>query len=45
MGEKNLDKKMTNSVSYDKLWTEVARKLVVRKDVRFVSVIWGGLYE
>ena len=35
MGEKNLDKKMTNSVSYVKVWAAVAGKIVGRKDFRF----------
>lgn len=45
MGEKNLDKKMTDSVSYVKLWTAVAGKFVGRKDFVSVSVISGGSYE
>ena len=43
--EKNLDKKMTNFVSYAKLWAAVVREFAGRKDSVSVSVILGGSYE
>ncbi len=41
MVEINLDKKMTDSVSYVKLWTEVVGKFADRKDIRSGFYFFG----